>query len=639
MSRSRSTEDKADNSYTTAVNQLQQLLQSGRSFSGKERNCCYLNLGTKSTRYGNVSAIAGFDFPDDCRGLVTTDWDQDGDLDVWVSNRNAPRLRFLENNLAIDAHFMTLLLEGNGTTTSRDAIGARVEIVDPAQKDDTAESLKQIFTVKANDGFLSQSSKSIHVGLGAAKNPQTAIVRWPDGAQETFANLQVDHAYRLQQGAGKAVQLPDREDKLAIEGRPIPPSSSGGGERIPLLTLMKLPQLKFENTDGAEEVLPLGQGKPVLINLWATWCGPCKKELADFAKEKNRLAENGIEVVALSMDKMGAAESSPEGARKFMEQIKFPYTFGFATQDFVSVLQQIHDILIFGKEVFPAPTSFLIDGEGRLAVIYKGPVSVDQVIEDCGHSEKSLLDRYAATGIPAGTTTNASSIEANLQALDSANCMTLSDMMRYRGDYDASIALLYSALQNKDDALVRTNLGGMLMDQERFAEAELHLREAINLNPKLAKAHNNLGMLLWRQGNVEDANSCFHEALECDPDLGIAYVNLGLILADKGEFEAAAKQYDLAISVDPKLVSAYQKKGNLLAVQGQFAEALAAYRQALEIMPNDINAHLAIGKILMAQGNPAAAEKQLRQILKVAPENQEARQHLSKIERQKSGAP
>jgi Flp pilus assembly protein TadD len=56
-------------------------------------------------------------------------------------------------------------------------------------------------------------------------------------------------------------------------------------------------------------------------------------------------------------------------------------------------------------------------------------------------------------------------------------------------------------------------------------------------------------------------------------------------------------------------------------------------------MPNDINAHLAIGKILMAQGNLAAAEKQLRQILKVAPENQEARQHLSKIERQKSGAP
>jgi len=74
------------------------MISAGRSFSGRERHCAYLDTGKPAggdpLRFVNVSATTGLDLPDDGRGLALTDWDQDGDLDVWISNRTAPRLRF-----------------------------------------------------------------------------------------------------------------------------------------------------------------------------------------------------------------------------------------------------------------------------------------------------------------------------------------------------------------------------------------------------------------------------------------------------------------------------------------------------------------------------------------------------------------
>ncbi|MEO1996208.1 MAG: hypothetical protein ABGZ17_13140, partial [Planctomycetaceae bacterium] len=72
-----------------------EMIRRGRSYSGRERNCCFLNTTTASAdrrttepvaRFANISATSGIDLPDDGRALVTVDWDHDGDLDVWISN-------------------------------------------------------------------------------------------------------------------------------------------------------------------------------------------------------------------------------------------------------------------------------------------------------------------------------------------------------------------------------------------------------------------------------------------------------------------------------------------------------------------------------------------------------------------------
>ena len=110
-----------------AAASLHRWVRSGKSFSGQERNCCFLNLnGGGQTRFADISTISGFDFPDDSRAVCLTDWDHDGDVDLWVANRNAPQLRLLRNDAGPRGAFIALVLEG--TRCNRDAIGARVEV-------------------------------------------------------------------------------------------------------------------------------------------------------------------------------------------------------------------------------------------------------------------------------------------------------------------------------------------------------------------------------------------------------------------------------------------------------------------------------------------------------------------------------
>ena len=83
------------------------MLRQGKSFSGGERNCVYLNTG--GTRFANVSAVSGLDFDDDCRAIAATDWDHDGDIDLWLANRTGPRLRLMRND-TVGNHFIAVKL-------------------------------------------------------------------------------------------------------------------------------------------------------------------------------------------------------------------------------------------------------------------------------------------------------------------------------------------------------------------------------------------------------------------------------------------------------------------------------------------------------------------------------------------------
>ena len=161
--------------YEQGWKALNRLLHEDRSFSGHEKNCAYVNMG--GGNFADASYATGVNFPDDGRGLALVDWDFDGDLDFWTTNRTAPRVRLMKNTTDSMA-FVTVRLEGNGKTTNRDAIGARLRLYLKG------EATPRLRSLRTSEGFLSMSSNWIHFGLGAATAIERLEVDWPGGGTE-----------------------------------------------------------------------------------------------------------------------------------------------------------------------------------------------------------------------------------------------------------------------------------------------------------------------------------------------------------------------------------------------------------------------------------------------------------------------
>ena len=212
---------------------LDRMIDEGRSFSGNERNCCFLNTGTG--RFATISRVSGLDSLDDSRAVALVDWDQDGDVDMWVSNRNAPRLRLLRNDSTKNQHYLALRLQGRSPGTNRDAIGARVELLSGE-----LESRPLVRTLRAGEGFLSQSSKSLHFGLGSMERIDGVRVRWPGGDVEEFVGMEVDQFYLLVQGSGKAQRLNRRSSKVALAPAEQTPAPLTRTARVPLMMRLLL---------------------------------------------------------------------------------------------------------------------------------------------------------------------------------------------------------------------------------------------------------------------------------------------------------------------------------------------------------------------------------------------------------------
>jgi tetratricopeptide (TPR) repeat protein len=386
--------------------------------------------------------------------------------------------------------------------------------------------------------------------------------------------------------------------------------------------------------------------------LWASWCQPCLSELQQLKQQADALAQAGLIIVALSTDRLTFGPSSdPQSALDFAEEAKLPFPIGFANEPLVQQLQLAHDKIFYRRRALPLPCSFLVDEQGKLAVLYKGPIGAAQLLEDIGllNATQAKLDLAASPfqGTPilklfapnplgfaeayreGGYLDEArNEVTRYLKNLtEDADATSLPEVIqrslnvekRNRGT-SGSVANSDSQAADRPDIARATRIWKarqrrltiqayrMLAQIEHEAnrpEAEIAaLREVVKIEPASAVARSELALALWARGGREEAESQLSEILAGPAPEAAKLTIVGQTRMKSGQIDTAARALRQAIELDPDHLEARFSLAIILQLQGHASDAIAEYRSIIEKHPQALDAINNLAWLFATHSNP-----------------------------------
>ncbi|MBA3003413.1 MAG: TlpA family protein disulfide reductase [Desulfurivibrio sp.] len=130
----------------------------------------------------------------------------------------------------------------------------------------------------------------------------------------------------------------------------------------------KAPEFQLQSVNSTELIQSRNyQGKVMLVNFWATWCPPCRKEIPSLIELQKEYNGQGFTVIGISVDQAGV-----EVVKKFTDKLAINYPVVLGTSEVARGFGSIAGI----------PASFLIDRKGNIAKSYAGYVTHEELKKD-----------------------------------------------------------------------------------------------------------------------------------------------------------------------------------------------------------------------------------------------------------------
>lgn len=139
------------------------------------------------------------------------------------------------------------------------------------------------------------------------------------------------------------------------------PAPKTTGPPPPLMFLPeRLLERKIKGIDKGDFRLADFHGKVVVINLWASWCGPCRREVPDYERVRKSYAGQEVEFVALTTED---PNESSDNVKRFLRQVSFGFRLGWADREMARALMNGRGSI---------PQTIVIDSDGRIVKHWTG---------------------------------------------------------------------------------------------------------------------------------------------------------------------------------------------------------------------------------------------------------------------------
>lgn len=349
------------------------------------------------------------------------------------------------------------------------------------------------------------------------------------------------------------------------------------------------PDFKLKDLDGHEVQLSSLRGRVVLLDFWATWCGPCRAELPMIEHISKEFKEKNVIVIGID------SEEPADVVRRFAAKKKLTYSIVLSADD---------PGVIRAYAAHALPTVAVIDKNGIIAAYRVGenPRTEEILREDIRYvsSSKYVAPQPKAVHLAQGPPAAPNEPGVSGAAGPDPNWQP----------------------KTADEFLAR---GFANLRVHRNAQAKADAEDALKLHPDWLMACFLHGRAAYEEKDYLLALEDFHKVIQQKPDWPAGYHYRGLTYSYYGQHQHALPDYEKLIELEPYLPAAYNDLGWAYRELGQLDKAKTNLDKAIAMEPDYIRARENRAILFEKQSNWTAEVNELTIILGIAPKDQWAK--------------